>query len=54
MPLLSAALMGAVLLLGADLLSQRLAFAANLPIGLMTGLLGGFYLLWLLLRSRRV
>lgn len=53
-PLLSGALMGAVLLLAADLLGQRLAYVANLPIGLMTGLLGGFYLLWLLLRSRRV
>ena len=53
-PLLSGALMGAVLLLAADLLGQRLAYVANLPIGLMTGLLGGFYLLWLLLRSRRI
>ena len=53
-PLGSGALMGAVLLLAADLLSQRLAFHANLPIGLMTGLLGGFYLLWLLGRSRQV
>ncbi|MBP5125749.1 FecCD family ABC transporter permease [Pseudomonas protegens] len=53
-PLGSGALTGAVLLLAADLLSQRLAFHANLPIGLMTGLLGGFYLLWLLGRSRRV
>ncbi|TBU98527.1 FecCD family ABC transporter permease [Stutzerimonas kirkiae] len=53
-PLLAGALMGAVLLLAADLLSQRLPVAANLPIGLMTGLLGGFYLLWLLTRSRRV
>ncbi|WP_374758917.1 iron chelate uptake ABC transporter family permease subunit [Pseudomonas aeruginosa] len=43
-----------VLLLAADLLGQRLAYVANLPIGLMTGLLGGFYLLWLLLRSRRI
>ncbi|KJK15663.1 iron chelate uptake ABC transporter family permease subunit [Pseudomonas sp. 2(2015)] len=53
-PLLSGALMGAVLLLVADLISQRLAFNLNLPIGLTTGLLGGFYLLWLLSRSRRV
>ncbi|MEN5093868.1 iron chelate uptake ABC transporter family permease subunit [Pseudomonas protegens] len=53
-PLVSGALMGAVLLLTADLLSQRLAWYANLPIGLMTGLLGGFYLLWLLVHSRRI
>lgn len=53
-PLLGAALMGAVLLLAADLLSQRLPLGLNLPIGLTTGILGGFYLLWLLTRSRRV
>ncbi|CAK9890589.1 MULTISPECIES: FecCD family ABC transporter permease [Pseudomonas] len=53
-PLVSGALMGAVLLLGADLLSQRLAFNLNLPIGLSAGLLGGCYLLWLLSRSKRV
>ncbi|MNP53097.1 Ferric enterobactin transport system permease protein FepG [compost metagenome] len=53
-PLVPAALMGAVLLLVADLLSQRLALNLNLPIGLSTGLLGGFYLLWLLSRSKRV
>lgn len=53
-PVLGAALMGMVLLMAADLLSQRLPFAINMPIGLTTGLLGGFYLLWLLSRSRTV
>ncbi|MHC6227466.1 FecCD family ABC transporter permease [Pseudomonas sp. X10] len=53
-PLVSGALMGAVLLMAADLLSQRLASSVNLPIGLMTGLLGGFYLLWLLVSSKRI
>lgn len=52
-PLVSAALMGAVLLLAADLLSQRFVANLNLPIGLTTGLLGGVYLLWLLARNRR-
>lgn len=53
-PLLSGAIMGVVLLLAADLLSQRLPLNANMPIGLTTGLLGGLYLLWLLSRSRRI
>lgn len=53
-PLVSGALMGAVLLLAADLLSQRLPLNVSMPIGLTTGLLGGLYLLWLLARSRKV
>ncbi|MCA8093784.1 iron chelate uptake ABC transporter family permease subunit [Burkholderia anthina] len=53
-PLLSAAAMGSVLLLAADLLSQRLPVDLNLPIGLVTGLLGGFYLLWLLCRDKGI
>lgn len=54
LPLVSGALMGAVLLLAADLISQRFPLDINLPIGLTTGMLGGFYLLWLLTRSRKV
>lgn len=53
-PLISAAIMGSTLLLGADLLSQHLASDINLPIGLVTGLLGGCYLLWLLAHSTRI
>ncbi|MFD2249543.1 FecCD family ABC transporter permease [Pseudochelatococcus lubricantis] len=53
-PLVSGACMGAVLLLAADLLSQRFPFNVSLPIGLTTGLLGGFYLLLLLTRSPKV
>ncbi|CAM5299562.1 iron ABC transporter permease [Frigidibacter albus] len=49
-PLVASALMGGVLLLGADLIGQRLSFSLTLPVGLMTGLLGGLYLLWLLSR----
>ena len=48
------ALMGAVLVAGSDLLSQRLPIQAAVPIGLMTGLVGGVYLLWLLTRSKQV
>lgn len=48
------ALMGAVLVAASDLLSQRLPIQATVPIGLMTGLVGGVYLLWLLTRSKQV
>ncbi|WBU62149.1 FecCD family ABC transporter permease [Paracoccus albus] len=52
-PMLPAALMGSVLLLAADLLSQRIAGNLVMPIGLTTGLLGGLYILWLLTRTGR-
>lgn len=51
-PLWPAALTGAVLLLGVDLLSQRLPFELNLPVGLMTALIGGLYLALALPRLR--
>lgn len=53
-PLVSGAVMGAVLLLAADLAGQRFPFSIRMPIGLTTGLLGGLYLLWLLARGRRI
>ncbi|UXM96667.1 iron chelate uptake ABC transporter family permease subunit (plasmid) [Bartonella sp. HY329] len=46
--LLASALMGAILVAGADLLTLRLALNFKLPIGLVTGLLGATYLIWLL------
>lgn len=52
-PVASAAAMGAFLLVLADLLTQLAAINLVLPIGRMTGLVGGIYLLWLLTRSRR-
>ena len=54
MPVVSAAAMGACLLLAADILSQALPFAATVPIGRMTGIIGGLYLIWLLTRSKQV
>jgi iron-siderophore transport system permease protein len=42
-----AALMGAALLLASDLLAQR-AFGVDLPVGVVTGAVGGVYLGWLL------
>ncbi|MCA0994982.1 FecCD family ABC transporter permease [Alloyangia pacifica] len=49
-PLLSAALTGASLLMAADLASQAAPFGLVMPVGLMTGFLGGLYLLLVLLR----
>lgn len=52
-PVLSGALAGAVLLLGADLIGQRAPFGLSLPIGLTTGLLGGLWLIHVLMTDRR-
>lgn len=52
--LLPAALLGgAILLLGADLLARTVAIPAELPLGVVTGLIGGPFFLWLLIRTRR-
>ncbi|MFH8633216.1 FecCD family ABC transporter permease [Streptomyces lydicus] len=51
--LLPAALMGALLLVAADWASQRLFGADQLPVGVLTGVLGGGYLLWLLATERK-
>ncbi|MET8298781.1 MULTISPECIES: FecCD family ABC transporter permease [unclassified Streptomyces] len=51
--LLTGALMGSVLLLASDLASQRAFGADQLPVGVVTGLVGGVYLLWLLVMERR-
>ncbi|MFJ9819709.1 FecCD family ABC transporter permease [Streptomyces sp. NPDC101151] len=45
--------MGATLLVGADWASQRAFGADQLPVGVVTGVLGGGYLLWLLVTERR-
>ncbi|RSO12976.1 hypothetical protein DMH18_05635 [Streptomyces sp. WAC 06783] len=51
--LLPAALMGAALLVSADWISQQLFGADQLPVGVLTGVLGGCYLLWLLASERK-
>ncbi|GHH74871.1 ABC transporter permease [Streptomyces sulfonofaciens] len=51
--LLPALVMGAALLVTADWLSQRAFGADQLPVGVVTGVLGGVYLLWLLVAERR-
>ncbi|MEU4211305.1 iron chelate uptake ABC transporter family permease subunit [Streptomyces sp. NPDC026206] len=51
--LTAAACTGAALLVTADWASQRLFGADQLPVGALTGMLGGCYLLWLLFTERR-
>lgn len=51
-PVIGAAAMGAVLLVVADLMTQLLPVTFAVPVGRMTGVVGGLYLLWLLLPSR--
>jgi len=45
--------MGAALLVAADWAAQRAFGADQLPVGVVTGVLGGAYLLWLLVTERR-
>ncbi len=46
-----ASLMGAVLLMAADILARWLMAPQELPVGVLTAVLGGGYLLWLMHRS---
>ncbi|WP_058909827.1 FecCD family ABC transporter permease [Entomohabitans teleogrylli] len=48
-----AALAGAMLLLGADTLARTAVAPAEMPVGLLTSLLGGPGFLWLIYRQRR-
>ncbi len=45
-------LLGAVLLLSADMIARVVVAPAELPIGIVTAVLGGPFFLWLLLRQR--
>jgi iron complex transport system permease protein len=49
---LLSALMGGVLLLAADLLARMLLSPQEMPVGVITAVLGGGYLLWLMYRSQ--
>jgi iron complex transport system permease protein len=51
--LLPSLCMGAALLVTADWISQWVFGADQLPVGVVTGVLGGVYLLWLLVTERR-
>ncbi|MFJ6083921.1 FecCD family ABC transporter permease [Streptomyces sp. NPDC092369] len=48
LPLLNAALTGAVILVGADLAARTVLPPLEVPVGALTSLVGGPYLLWLL------
>ena len=52
--LINSALLGASLLVGADMISRTLIAPAELPIGIVTATLGGPFFLWILLRRRGV
>ncbi|WP_067513497.1 FecCD family ABC transporter permease [Nocardia puris] len=54
LPVFSAAAMGAFLLVTADVITRTLPIGASVPIGRMTGIVGGLYLIWLLSRSKQV
>ncbi|WP_448631711.1 iron chelate uptake ABC transporter family permease subunit [Cellulomonas soli] len=51
-PLVPAALVGALLVLLGDLIGQHL-LATRFPVGVVTGVLGAPYLIWLLARTNR-
>lgn len=51
--LVPSALMGAALLVGADWAAQRAFGSGQVPVGVATGVLGGGYLLWLLITERK-
>lgn len=51
LPVVSAGLVGGCLLLGADIAAQIQPSGLTMPVGLMTGVIGGGYLLVLLLRG---
>ena len=47
------ALGGAILLILADLFSRTVVVPAELPVGVVTALIGGPFFLWLLIRFKR-
>ncbi|MGI6878641.1 FecCD family ABC transporter permease [Microbacterium sp. gxy059] len=53
-PIVGAAAMGACLLVVSDLAAQILPIDAVVPIGRVTGIIGGLYLIWLLTRKGTV
>ncbi|MFF2846996.1 FecCD family ABC transporter permease [Streptomyces sp. NPDC058001] len=51
-PLVCSALLGAVVVVLADLLARRLFSPTELPVGVLTAAVGAPYLIWLIVRSR--
>lgn len=52
--IIPAALTGALLVVASDLVGRRIFAPTELPVGVITGLVGAPYLLWLLARSNRI
>jgi iron complex transport system permease protein len=52
--ILLSSLMGGVLLMAADMLARGLMAPQELPVGVLTAVLGGGYLLWLMHRNTRI
>ena len=52
--LINSALLGAVMLLVADMISRVIIAPAELPIGIITAIMGGPFFMWILLRKRGV
>ncbi|MDS9469570.1 iron ABC transporter permease [Paracoccus sp. MBLB3053] len=52
--LVNSGLLGAIMLLWADMTSRTLIAPAELPIGIVTAMIGGPFFLWILLRNRGV
>ncbi|MFE0174157.1 FecCD family ABC transporter permease [Streptomyces sp. NPDC059002] len=53
-PLFCSALLGALIMVLADLLARRLFSPTELPVGVLTAAVGAPYLIWLIIRSRSV
>lgn len=51
-PLLCSALMGALIVVPADLLARRLLSPTELPVGVLTAAVGAPYLIWLIVKGR--
>lgn len=52
--LVTAAMMGALLLLLSDLAARRVFAPTELPVGIVTGIVGAPYLVWLLARANKI
>jgi iron complex transport system permease protein len=45
-------LLGAIVLLGADMISRLVVAPAELPIGIVTAMIGSPFFLWILMKNR--
>jgi iron complex transport system permease protein len=52
-PTVASGLTGALVVLGGDLIARTLVPGTELPVGIVTGVLGAPVLLWLLVRANR-